>query len=218
MSESQDKGMIAQVSENLGSVFRYLLPGVLIVGTAAVTHPSWFAHTDLNSWPTLVVIAVVSIAVGNVVFCVNRYALHQLIDLICYLFRSQGPAMRERYAYPDDLAIYVRQALIEADVPDRARRHVEFRASSILLMYTIVEISLIAAFCSDSDSLTCRYDLKVPLLIFSQLVFGFAIWQNVLARRIDAAVLHKNRVPGPTKACRPTCAGAEPVRGELIND
>src|SRR3990172_11121592 len=152
MSETQEKGVIAQLSENLGGVFRHLLPGVLIVGAAALTHPSWFHGVDFTTWPSLVVVAVISIAAGNAWFSVNRYAIHQTVDYICYRARSEGPAMRSHARYPDDLALYVREALMDPDVPLRARQHVAFRASSVLLIYTIAELLLIAGIWSEPSS------------------------------------------------------------------
>jgi hypothetical protein len=192
MSESQEKGVIAQVSENLGGVFRHLLPGALIVGAAAITHPSWFLTVDLASWPSLLVVAVISIAVGNAWFSINRYAVHQTVDYVCYRAGSEGPAMRTHTRYADDLALYVREALVETDVPLRARQHLAFRASSVLLIYTIAELLLIAAIWSEPRSVT--YGHSIALAISSGVAFFFGIWQNVLTRRIDAAILHKGRV------------------------
>ncbi len=193
MSETQEKGVIGQVSENLGEVFRHLLPGILIICAAAMTHPSWFAYVNFNNWPSLVMVAAISIAVGNAWFSVNRYAIQQAFDYICYLVKLEGPAKRAHANYSDDLAIYVREALIEIDVPARARWHVAFRASSVLLIYTIAELFLFAAISSEPQTPT--YGHSIALFMSAAVAFFFAIWQNVLSRRIDAAVLHKNATP-----------------------
>jgi hypothetical protein len=189
----REKGVIADIAENLGGVFRHLLPGVLIVGAAALTHPSWFQGVDFNSWPTILTIAAISIAAGNAWFSANRYALHQLVDYIAYLFRLEGPARHGLSRYADDLALYVREALVDTEVPARARQHIAFRASSVLLIYTIAELLLLAAIWSEPGSPT--YGYSTALAISSVIAFLFGIWQNLLTRRIDAAILHKGRVP-----------------------
>lgn len=183
--EDQKRGVLADIGDNLGAIFRHLLPGVLAIGVARVTHPSWFVNVQ-PQWPSLVVIGVIAIAVGNAWFAINRYGVHQIVDFACWLVRSQGPARESGVGYLDSLAEYVKGALSNSDVPSRARQHIAFRASSVLLMYTLSELSFLAALWSEPCAITAGF---VPELFFSSaLLFVLAIWQNIITRRIDAAI------------------------------
>jgi hypothetical protein len=68
MADNADSAstLVQSISNNLGTVFRHLFPGVLIVGAAAVIHPSWFVdRLDTHSWQHLVIIAIIA-PLGNV--------------------------------------------------------------------------------------------------------------------------------------------------------
>jgi hypothetical protein len=193
-SDGRTKGIITEVTENLGALFRHLLPGVLIIGVARVTHPFWFRAFQSASWPYLASMAVLAFAVGNAWFSINRYALHQFVDYVCWLLRYQGPAKSDRGCYLDHLAKYVRETVVETDVPERARQHVAFRASSVLLLYTLAELSLVSAVWSDPCAITAGTIPHRLLFVCSAFLFVVGVWQNIITRRIDAAVLHTNLV------------------------
>ena len=191
-SNSKEKSTLGEITDNLGTLFRHLLPGALIVGTARVARPSWFAGVKAD-WPHLAVVGVIAVAAGNAWYSVNRYGVHQVVDYICWLAKSEGPARCAGASYLDDLANYVKEAVAESDAGPRARRHVEFRASSVLLLYTLSELCLIAAGYSEQGTITSAH----PALLYISAVpiFAIALWQNVITRRIDAAALHRGRVP-----------------------
>lgn len=194
-SDSQSKGILGEIVDNLAVVFRHLLPGVLIIGIARITHPTWFGHFDSSSWSFLAVVAIIAIAVGNAWFSVNRYVIHQLVDYLCWYFGSQGPAKGDDTGYLDHLAMYVRESLTRQEGLKLAQQHVGFRASSVLLLYTLSELSLLAAVWSDPDALTAHFRYRIVLIVVFFVLFVAAIWQNIVTRRIDAAVLHTNLVP-----------------------
>jgi hypothetical protein len=193
-SEGEPKGIVAQITDNLGAVFRHLLPGVLIIGVARITHPSWFRHFDRSSWPYLAVMGVIAIAVGNAWFAINRYVLHQLVDYVCWRRNQAGPVRSGNSRYADDLAKYVREA-VSVDVPQRARQHIAFRASSVLLIYTLSELSFLAAFWSETSAITSGIVARIFWGLIGVGLFIAGLWQNIITRRIDAAVLHQNLVP-----------------------
>lgn len=93
MSDGQNDppGVLGEVTQHLESVFRHVLPGVLVVGAARVAHPSWFNSVRSNSWQDLAVLAVVAVAIGNTWFALNRYGPHQLVDYILYHCRPNWP-------------------------------------------------------------------------------------------------------------------------------
>jgi hypothetical protein len=93
-------GWVQSISNNLGAVFRHLLPGILIIGAANVAHPSWFCGVDVSSWQHILVIAVVALALGNIWFAINRYGVHQLVDYFMYVFKWKGPARGGTVEFP----------------------------------------------------------------------------------------------------------------------
>jgi hypothetical protein len=126
---------VQSVLNNLGAVFRHLVPGVLIMGAVYVARRAWFPAGTFDSWQHLTVVGVIALAVGNIWFVLNRYAFHQLVDWILYLCRVPGPP-RSGGGYRRGLGTYVTNSLYWP-IPDRARQHVTFRASAVLLMYTV---------------------------------------------------------------------------------
>jgi hypothetical protein len=190
--ESEDsrpkKSTIGEVVENLGVVYRHMLPGVLIVGTLWLVRPGWFAEFTFE-WPYLTVAAVIATALGNAAFALNRYLFHQTIDLVCWLFKSPGPARAKGFNYAADLATYVKKgftSLASESAQQRisltsARQHINFRASSVLLIYLIGELILTIALMDEGHH-------RLWLYALSGIIIGGGVGQNILTRRIDAEI------------------------------
>ncbi len=192
-SQEQKKGVVAEITENLGTLFRHLFPGVLVIAVARLAHRSWFVGFDGTSWASLAMVGVFAIAVGNAWFSVNRYVIHQMVDYLCWLAKSQGPAKGGEGGYLDHLSKYVRESLVR-EVPTRARQHVVFRASSVLLIYTIAELAILAGFWSESGTVASGCKMRSVLVVGGVLLLAAGVWQNIITRRIDAAVLHEGLV------------------------
>jgi hypothetical protein len=153
-NEPNSTGLLTEVAQHLGAIFRHMLPGILVLAGASVAYPDWFRGLNLDSWRHLVVLASISIAVGNTWFALNRYGLDQLVDYFLYLFKSDGPARGiDKFSYLNDLGQYTYRSLHSADSSFRARQHVAFRASTVLLAWTLGELLVVFAFCHASDSL-----------------------------------------------------------------
>jgi hypothetical protein len=58
-------GLLFNISEHLGAIFRHMLPGVIVLGSTAIAYPKTFGRLDLTSWPQLFVLGVATLAVGN---------------------------------------------------------------------------------------------------------------------------------------------------------
>jgi hypothetical protein len=188
--EEGNSDLVQSISKNLGAIFRHLFPGILIMGAAAVAHPSWFRGiVDFRSWQHIIVAAVVALAAGNIWFAINRYGIHQFADWLMYLCKWQGPARSDSWLrYTDDLGNYVAESLCTDSISSRARQHVTFRASSILLLYTVAEVGGVAACWKEPKTLFATHPYTI--LLVSALIFVVAIWQDVLTRRIDYHVVH----------------------------
>ena len=196
-------GLVQNISNNLGTVFRHLLPGILIIGAASVAHPSWFFGIDLSSWQHIFVIAVVALALGNIWFAINRYGVHQLADYLMYLCGWKGPARAESWSqFHEDLGKYVADSLCTPTIPSNARQHVSFRASSVLLLYIVAEIGLLARVSHEANTLFERHP-RVTLW-GSVLILLVAVWQDAITRRIDCHVINfENRIRNPKTNTKP---------------
>ncbi len=187
-NDNSASGLVQSISNNLGAVFRHLFPGILIIGAAAVAHPSWFSGIRITTWQQILISAVVALALGNTWFAVNRYGVHQLVDYAMYLLKWEGPARTASwFKFHDDLGKYAADSLCTPTIPSHARQHVNFRASSVLLLYTVAEIGGLAWFSHESDTLFGRHPQLT--LIGSVLIFLAAFWQDAITRRIDYYVV-----------------------------
>jgi hypothetical protein len=189
MSEKPEPtGWPNEIAQHLGGIFRHMLPGILVIAGARVAHPEWFSAVSVTTWQNVVVLGAVSIAVGNAWFALNRYGLHQLVDYGLYLIKSNGPARGEKWwRYLDDLGQYTYKSLHTPDTCKRARQHVEFRASAVLLALTVGELLVAFQIYHATDSLFTRHP---HLWIAGAIAFMIGLWQMVITRRIDFYVVN----------------------------
>src|ERR1039457_2748962 len=89
-------GLLPDISQHLGTIFRHTLPGVLLVGGAALAYPKTLPG-DLNSWQQLSILAIVTVTVGNALFALNRYGVHQAVEYLFYLAKIKGPTPSGRF-------------------------------------------------------------------------------------------------------------------------
>ena len=183
------EGVLADVSRNMGALFRHLLPGIFILCAGFVAHPSWFVGViDTKSWQHLTLCAVIALAVGNVWFAVNRYAVYQMVDYLAYRVGSLGPvAPTEKWSYFQTVGKFVAQSLTRSTIPELARQHVAFRTSSVLLLYIIAEVGLL--FSGWSETGTFFKNHATYVFFGSAVLFVIAVWQNFITRRVDYEIV-----------------------------
>ncbi len=73
-----------ELLKNISRVFRYVLPGVLVVAAAHESHPSWFCWLELDKVSHLAAIMVVAIVAGNTWFAFHRFGIQQIVDMLSY--------------------------------------------------------------------------------------------------------------------------------------
>jgi len=180
---------IRHLGENIGRIFRYILPGVVILGGSYGAYPSLFPSIDFdkfNLWH-LFALGAITIVAGNTWYAFHRYGIHQTVDMIFYAVGQPGPSAREPglkaiSSYADDLARYVVNSFKIS--PDKAlRQHVALRASAMHLMYISSEVSLIFALLNEPNSFFNRNSRLMIILGLIGLVV--TIWQNFITRRVD---------------------------------
>ena len=188
MSNEKVIGAFLDLFANLAAVFRYVLPGVLVMGAAYLAYPEWFKRLDLRSNQHLIVLAVITVTVGNTWFALNRYGLHQLVDLVLYLTKSNGPARRDKCHYLNDLGRYTYRSLHVADASAKAQEHVRFRASTLLLILTLGEVAILATFFHSSNSVFVGHGYR--MFSIGATILAIGVWQMVITRRIDFYVVN----------------------------
>jgi hypothetical protein len=185
VGDEKPTGLVTEIANQLGSIYRHMLPGVLVIGGARLAYREWFQWVNLESWKHLLLLATVAVVVGNVWFALNRYGLHQFVDMILYSLRVNGPArrLRAQFDYTDELGRYVHKSLKTPETLARARQHVGFRASSALLLLTLGEAMVLFGWHHAPTSIFSGSGFW--LIAASSLPFAVGLWQMVLTRRID---------------------------------
>ena len=166
-----------------------MLPGVLVIAGAWLAYPHWFCSVHLTSWQNVFLLGTISVAVGNSWFALNPYGLHQAVDYFLYLIKSDGPARgNTSWTYLDDLGRYTYKSLHTSDDSKRARQHVEFRASTVLLALTIGELLLVFHSYHACNSIFAGHGSE--MIFGGLLALAVGVWQRVITRRIDYCVVN----------------------------
>jgi hypothetical protein len=189
MADPDKQSILGEVSQHLGAIFRHMLPGALVVGAARLAHPEWFCSLDLRLWQHLVALALLTVVIGNTWFAVNRYGLHQFVDYLLYRMGSNGPAKAHEAQsnYVDDLGKYTYKSLHTPETSARARQHVAFRASTVLLVLTLGEVAILFSFWHAANTVFERH--RCWMFVGAALAIVVGIWQMVITRRIDYYVV-----------------------------
>lgn len=186
---SRETSIITDISQNLSAFFRHLLPGVFILGAACIAHPSWFIGVDAKSWHHILIVGVIALVVGNILYSINRYGVEQLLDYAFYFLKCQGPKPKQSRQYLDDLSNHVAAVLWNSDIPERAREHVRFRTSAVLLLFMVAEVSLIFALWHESNTFFSGYQRET--LVTSIVLVLVGVCQYRITRSIDFHVTTK---------------------------
>lgn len=192
MSDKDGKpSLVSDINEILGGIFRHMLPGVIVVGGIALAYPDQLCRIDLSSWEHLLVVAVVAVTAGNILFALNRFGPHQLLDLIFYTLGFEGPARKESWNYLADLGEFVCKSLYKDDQSARARQHIAFRASAFLLILTLSEAAFFFSFYHSDQSVFERHKMWLPIIGSAALVI--CVSQFIVIRRIDHSIVSRNQ-------------------------
>jgi hypothetical protein len=188
--KSGPTGLVSEIAKHLGSIYRHMLPGALVIAGARLAYRNWFCWVSLESWKHLLLLAAVSVVVGNTWFALNRYGVHQLFDLLLYYRGFRGPVPRNPVApdFFDDLGEYTYRSLHTSPTSERARQHVEFRASSALLLLTLGEVLLLFGWRHACNSIFSGHG---RCMVFgSSIPLAVGLWQMIITRRIDFYVVN----------------------------
>jgi hypothetical protein len=186
--------MADDIAKHLASIFRHLLPGVLVVGAVGFAFPEQFVRVRLGDTHHQILLAVIALTIGNVWFALNRYFFHQLIDYTFYRCGFNGPAhvAGEPIDFIEDVAKYTRDSLLspekgEHDQYMHVKQHVKFRASTVLLIFTLGELMILVGSIHSYKSplFSAPTYAKVLLILGGVFMIIVGIVQMAITRRID---------------------------------
>jgi hypothetical protein len=154
--------ILSSAFDELGRVFRHFLPGLLLLGGANLSFPSWFEKLQFSNTNHLLVMFVFTFAGGNLWYVLHRYSVHQLVDYLIYRFRGHRPKDHERlrdnigvYDYFHWLGGHVDSSFEHQRFNRKMRSHVFVRSAHVIYIFSACEVSLAIAFlhepCSFAD-------------------------------------------------------------------
>ena len=194
-------GLLSDITHHLGEIIRYTLPGVLVIGGARLAYPEAFCAVDVQSSQHLIILAVVTVTVGNALVALNRYGVHQVVDWVCYLLKIEGPIPKAgRAHYHNGLGHHVLDSFLPAAQLDPAQRYVSFRASTAFLLLTLGEI-LLTFSCHHSKYSVLNAHVKA-LKIIGFAALAAYLWQSIIARKIDYLIVSKKAMAESNKEQR----------------
>lgn len=178
--------LIQHASGDLSRVFRHMLPGVVILGVAYLSHPTWFETLDASQGWHLVILVVIAIAIGNFWYVLHRYTLHQLLDWICYRIREKKWKGYSKWFYKHVCNSFS----VQKKVGD-LWKHVHFRSAQIIFMFIVGEVLLLFVTWHDTESTIASFRLFFGIAgIFLVIV---SIIQSFLSNALDVHVVETYR-------------------------
>jgi len=175
---------IKEIAEQLSSIFRHVLPGLLVAGGARVAHPNWFVSLDLSQAWHIAVLSAIALAAGNIWYVFHRYTIHQLIDWIIYWKQHKKPG--EYLVWLSDLID--RSVRADTTAPE-LRKFLHLRSSQVILMFIVSEILFVFALWHEGGSFFARCYCAV--LLTSIVMFALATVQYYISHELDVKAVDK---------------------------
>lgn len=169
---------IKLILERLDALFRYVLPGVFVLGATYVSHPSWFCKFSSFGIQTALYLCVLSLVVGFFAYVLHRFSIHQCLDYACWKWLNK---IGEEYRNALRVAV-------EKGVPEKKRNdHIGARSSHLIfLLISIESFGVFTIMPPDLDSILAAHDrLRCTILVLSIIAYGFAIIEYSLVNHLD---------------------------------
>jgi len=174
-----DESWVGQIGKELERIFRYLLPGIAILGFARLSHPSWFYWVHPENSQHLILLAAIALCAGSSWYVVHRYSLHQALDLLAYRM-----AHHRFSGYSVWLAKHVASSMRGKEQDALLRRNVGLRSAQTIFMFIIAEAALLFSLVRpDPSSVFGNHKLDVTIPAVAIIVV--ALLQQWLCYKID---------------------------------
>ena len=186
---TQVNDTFAWLKESVSTVFRHILPGILILMVCTLAKPAWFPPFDLQDSSSLLILGAIAMVIGNAWYVFHRYCVLQIVDWLAYYGRFQGQPVRgKENQYRVDLAKHVGRYFSSLPKMSPMGKHIRDRFSSFNFMFMISEVFLF--FTVIADPATFLYTHRPQAYIFGALGLVSAFWQYLLVRVIDKEFSH----------------------------
>lgn len=175
------KNWIGETVDQMGRIFRHMLPGLALLLIARLSQPCWFQWVDYRDKWHLVVLGTIAIIAGNMLYVFHRYSLHQIIDWLNYRFWSRKDKGRD--AYLDWVVEHVDKSFHWVENDDRLRDHVNLRSAQIIFLFVTSEIALVFSFFAQPGSFFEAYRWFIRPIALTGLISAYM--QQYVGFRLD---------------------------------
>jgi hypothetical protein len=183
---ADETNVIKTIGDEIGRIFRHMLPGIGILFAAKTAHPSWFCSVHYDGGQ-LIVLGAIAVVVGNAWYVFHRYSFHQVIDSFCYFFSKEGVTVEDvkggRLGYLKWLPQHIARALHFGEDDKKLRNHIELRSAQVIFLFITCEVAI--AFCIHPQD--CTFWHRHPCWILGIAIFGIvcAVVQQYISFKID---------------------------------
>ncbi len=182
---------IDAIWRSLSKLFRHMLPGLTIIMLAAVAHPRWFDTFNPSDKWHLVIIATISIIVGNVWYVVHRLTLHNVLDYVCLIIREKTSDKEKKsygfLSYLKWLSEFVDRGVRLRSVSRKLADHIWTRSSYVIFLFIICEAAWLFIFYHEHGTVFENYRCK--LIIADAILSFFALVQYFISSFIDTSAV-----------------------------
>ena len=169
---------LEDIRRNLSAFVRHLLPGVLVIGAFYLRRPQWFdAMMPAPSPWHLAVLTIVGLAIGNLLYFINRYGIVHGIEAIGFTLQVRGRL--QEYASHTCNAI----DNFYASDPLEFRQLIHLREAAGHYLLIAGEAAFIAAW--DTDALF--RELRWPVFVLGLVCLITGAWLLYITRQITLA-------------------------------
>jgi hypothetical protein len=176
--------VIQKLLADVGSAFRHVLPGILVLAAAYERKPEWFSSVERD--PTsgrLLLLSGVAIALGNLAYAVNRYGVLHILEAL--LYRLPTPLPRNYAKFVGDEIKRFYRTDTEAGSVERVRQLVRFRDAAAVYLLVAGEAGIFAV-CGADGPLN---HIRTPVLVIAVSCLISGLWTYVITRLVVRSAL-----------------------------
>lgn len=178
--------LVEAIKENLERVFRNVLPGMLILGTARASHRSWFNGIDKSDPWNLLFIFAVGLVVGNAWYSFHRLCVNELIVFILFRWRLNGPArLGVGASYCERRADFILKRHRAAANAPNIREELRLQHSQIHFMYICSEAAIAFSFRAECGTFFANH--HTIIFLAGVIAFALTVGVEILASGLDYA-------------------------------
>ena len=185
---AEPSNLIKQVGDELGRIFRHMMPGVSALLAARLSHPAWFQSIDYGNTWHLLLLAVIATLAGNTLYVFHRYSLHQALDWLLYL--NLVDKKDNEGGYWKWLAKHVDKSLHFQMKDGRLKEHINLRSAQIIFMFLTCELAIAFSLCAQSQSVFFAH--RCPIRWVAGIGLVPALIQQIIGFKLDVRFVNEH--------------------------